>query len=873
MSNVNNLPPNEKSGMYKGEYHENGGIQVVVDNVKKVEIEGDEYHLCRESMSNEKVYHFNQKTNKEILDEIFRDNGCVFEQGKAKSGDFIVCKLVVLDDSKIDISGTVKDIVNQLQSENKCNVTDDSKNDNEKKSGGVLSDEEDGLVRLNVLRRMQRKSPTKEMAIQIRNLKSMIKSGKYKSGGGVKNDSVDYIPDLMAIHGLYYENLFFADKLGGISMPSIAIININHPILQFGDIILVSGLDVIEPNGSFGARIFNRDIYSATYPTIYSYVDKKAFDILNSELLKKSNEFSSVVYDGTRSSFSNFMNDLKNGVHYVDVINSVIKNNFIIYLFTKEKGINVDIPLLNYVPRYWSYGSKDDMFNEKLSNHTQNYPNLYNAILKDVYDFSSNELAIELSDAFKSNYREFKIENEEDLEFKKVKEEIFNEYFDDNGILKHGLDYSIFKDLVHSIRNTQRINYDIWNSVLRRIADENNDELREFIKGMIKRVLHGSYFLSNKTKKMDATIDNIYHYMGLNPIKSSEKTLAYGLGKAASMSAKEYNSISAVVRDKEHYTISVDDFENYKEKQSELWKKLLDNVRKYYKHNEVFSFDALDNLSKAVGDISKLENPSDEKISQILSKNGYGNTPIFAYQHIREFADCIRESPSQYFEVKIPSIVKVSDFVAAAIPHGMYDVVELLNKNGINNIEFYEKSNEESLSHALKLLSDKSEEEIIFKSGGSVKSKKLIKKDDVVTDKIEKYIKGMGGLKFYVEPTNNESLIGLHLPVEMAVYVPSTKDANVPISKDELQKRVDEVMEYLGKLFGGYSSSDIVGGYVSESGELIQEDITKVISFSTQDAYDKNKEKLAKKMTEWAKEWSQEAIGFELEGDLYYIKS
>lgn len=117
----------------------------------------------------------------------------------------------------------------------------------------------------------------------------------------------------------------------------------------------------------------------------------------------------------------------------------------------------------------------------------------------------------------------------------------------------------------------------------------------------------------------------------------------------------------------------------------------------------------------------------------------------------------------------------------------------------------------------------------------------------------------------------DSSKVGLHLPMEISVYVPSTKDANIPVSKEELNARVKEVKQYLATLFGGYSSSEILGGYVSTTGELIQEDVVKVISFATKQAYEDNEATLIDKIADWSKEWSQEAIGLEIEGDLYYI--
>lgn len=119
--------------------------------------------------------------------------------------------------------------------------------------------------------------------------------------------------------------------------------------------------------------------------------------------------------------------------------------------------------------------------------------------------------------------------------------------------------------------------------------------------------------------------------------------------------------------------------------------------------------------------------------------------------------------------------------------------------------------------------------------------------------------------------SSKKKLIGMYLPIQIAVYVPSTKDANIPVSEDELNKRVDVVRKYLADMFGGFSSDAITGGYISTFKELIKEDIVKVIAFSTKEAYEQNKQKLIVQVSKWAKEWSQEAIGLEFENDLYYI--
>lgn len=123
MSNIVKGEPTKKSGFYdKGYSHANGGIEVTVDGITKVEVEKDEYKLCKEAYYSTKTYDFKQKTNMEILDHIFQDNNCVFEIDKAESGDFILCKSVVMDNAKHDRSGTPAEILNKMQEEKQCRV-------------------------------------------------------------------------------------------------------------------------------------------------------------------------------------------------------------------------------------------------------------------------------------------------------------------------------------------------------------------------------------------------------------------------------------------------------------------------------------------------------------------------------------------------------------------------------------------------------------------------------------------------------------------------------------------------------------------------------------------------------------------------------
>ena len=114
----------------------------------------------------------------------------------------------------------------------------------------------------------------------------------------------------------------------------------------------------------------------------------------------------------------------------------------------------------------------------------------------------------------------------------------------------------------------------------------------------------------------------------------------------------------------------------------------------------------------------------------------------------------------------------------------------------------------------------------------------------------------------------------VHLPIKQAVYVSSTKNISEDISHNELINRADETSKFLAKLFGGYSSYDISGGFVlhKKHGDTVKkEKVVRIVSFSTEKDFIQNQDKLFKQIALWAKEWGQEYVGYEHEEDLYYI--
>ena len=79
-------------------------------------------------------------------------------------------------------------------------------------------------------------------------------------------ENVEETKDLIAVHNLSEENLLKSLKLGGLPMPSIAIIKAKNGHNNFGDISLVFDKSTIDPKLSRYNKVFTSDAYTPTYP-------------------------------------------------------------------------------------------------------------------------------------------------------------------------------------------------------------------------------------------------------------------------------------------------------------------------------------------------------------------------------------------------------------------------------------------------------------------------------------------------------------------------------------------------------------------------------------------------------------------------------
>ncbi len=113
-----------------------------------------------------------------------------------------------------------------------------------------------------------------------------------------------------------------------------------------------------------------------------------------------------------------------------------------------------------------------------------------------------------------------------------------------------------------------------------------------------------------------------------------------------------------------------------------------------------------------------------------------------------------------------------------------------------------------------------------------------------------------------------------HLPVEQAVFVPSTSGVKTQtrISPAKLNQRVNNVRRFLSKKFGGFTDVQATGGFVLKNGRLVKERVIKVTAFATKSGFKKNEGQVINQVGTWGRKWKQESVSYSNEGDLFIIE-
>lgn len=149
----------------------------------------------------------------------------------------------------------------------------------------------------------------------------------------------------------------------------------------------------------------------------------------------------------------------------------------------------------------------------------------------------------------------------------------------------------------------------------------------------------------------------------------------------------------------------------------------------------------------------------------------------------------------------------------------------------------------------------------------------LVKLDSHIHSLSAKGVKSYDPKAYFNKEVKKENLkINLDLPIQTAILVPSTKEKDKPISREEFANRVETTRDELYHLFGGFTSVTGFGGSENKkTKEIIKERVNVVVAYAGNKDFKEKADEFIEYIKNKKKEWGQQEIGVIIENDLFYI--
>lgn len=558
-------------------------------------------------------------------------------------------------------------------------------------------------------RRKEKVNLNREKAVFAENLNEMAK--RYGVRFSLK-EPVEETKDLIAVHNMNAEDLKRTLQLGGMPMPSIAIVKGKMGHENFGEISLVFGKDTIDPEGMKENRVYGADAWTPTVPQIDYEVDSKKAKAFENEVGERTSRFA----DGIFSSYSVLRSigvDESTRKTENEVVKELAGQDAVIAAYLEEQGKTME-PVYDYKEK-----SYDRHGNDALRAYIQKKGT--DELRKLVQDMESG--AVDWMEAVQGEmdrYREsiepelrkraqgfFKSRPAEVVE-KKVTERLKKEMVPNRvrEFIEHAWELQS-----NPVETEGQVDRNATREKMRKMVDAEAVEkwVNEKTKGMLGEagIYNGKdpYTQSGKQRTFAQmhyayTLENLVKAMKGNQQEKGEGLWGATARGLQAVTSREYRSIAQIRGDKGRLQ-QVDEGE-YKAELEAIDREIESIVSEIKKTNKAHS-DNTYTESDIIGAVmleAAQGRHTKAAIKKAFANNDYDISDMVAGKMANVF-ESVMELPTTYFEAKPQRAVMVDEIRAAIVPDDLgADVVEQMEKAGVPLIT-YEAGNEESRKEAL----------------------------------------------------------------------------------------------------------------------------------------------------------------------------
>ena len=519
-------------------------------------------------------------------------------------------------------------------------------------------------------------------------------------------ENVEETKDLIAVHNMRVSELERTLDLGGLPMPSIAIIKAKSEHSEYGDVSLVFPKSTIDPKADKNNKVYGGDAWTPTYPTIEYKPNEKIADKISDKYYEFSRRFG---YDESRPLY-NYVYDMEDILNRhkgeAEMLAELYEDERMMQVYLLDSGkdkietiqkevrtelTDAEVEMNEYFINALGVDVIDAVMwdgNGTVMAHRRNYLSkyedtireTYKKLLSDVYQFSDEQVQNVLDSTKPADYLKFMRDAYKYRENGRVTTRTEADYEATTKAIKDaaGKDYrnwvdSLFKGIEEKSGIRNNVDY-FTNSGNRRSWE----------------ALHWENNLENVVKVMKSQ----------NDVGGGAFFTGHGIW---GVSAKDYRSIEEIKADSDRLKqLPEEEYNKIKESFGERLQEIAHSIMDKSERNP---FIASDNAMECIIDAIR-NSKTKSGILNNLKQYKHLTVTETTVDDIVSLVSDIANMPTEYFEAKPKRAVELNEIATAIIPDNTSESTKTrLDDMGIKYVE-YESGNEEARLEALNSLED-----------------------------------------------------------------------------------------------------------------------------------------------------------------------
>lgn len=491
-------------------------------------------------------------------------------------------------------------------------------------------------------------------------------------------------PRLIVNHNLSSENLIFADKMGGLALPSLAITpeHVGHE--AYGDILLIGKAELADPSK---VPVLDADAYTTTFPAPdYPKVKSKVAQ----KLIDEFRPLGDKLGDGWRI-YDALWDYSVNKPDPGKIISELVRFSGVKAQFLKEtQGLEFEAVMMPK-PRSIAWSDSKAWRDFVKSVDWAAFNDMSGS------DPRQAELSLKAGKAALKAINEY-VDRQVDKDGKKLPKKA-KDYLKEGYIRRQ-----LHEDgsLLYSYQG--QATRDTWNSDGKEEIDKtktaepidaalkgHESEFKSWVDEKVTGMFEDPRIKVNG-KLVPYTLDNIVKYMTGQNLRSSEKTMTFGPGNARATASHQFKGLEEMREAADENIIPKDQLKAEREKVDALLSAWRDEVIQYYKGTDwkgnIDTWNALDDSMRALAGFAK-NRLAPDALQKALSRNNFKHVPKEIIKQGEAAGRAMLRAPVPYFEAKPQRAVKLEEFAGAVIPSDASpEIRAILDKHGIKYAEY-----------------------------------------------------------------------------------------------------------------------------------------------------------------------------------------